>query len=79
MESEYFWTVLCKNHLRHIGHPILLGETDSFSAPPLLDKEFKVKCDVCGKESRYSSRDLLRFEALEPESFSAHPMFEEAA
>jgi hypothetical protein len=79
MDSEYFWVVLCKNRWRHIGHPILLGEADSFSGPPHLDGDFKVKCDVCGKECKYSPRDILRFEAIEPESFSAHAMFKEAA
>ena len=75
MESDYFWVVICKNHLKHIGHPILLGETDQFSDPPRLQGEFKVQCDVCGKESKYSPRDLRRFEAEAPESFIAHPLF----
>ncbi len=79
MEAEYFWIVLCKNHRQHIGHPILLGETDSFADPPQLGGEFKVRCDVCGKVCAYSSRDLLRFEAEAPESFSAHPLFAEVA
>ena len=79
MESNYFWIVLCKNRWRHLGHPILLAETDSFSDPPQLPADFKVRCDVCGKECSYSSRDVLRFEAEEPESFSAHPLFAEAA
>ena len=72
---EYFWIVICKNHRRHIGHPILLGETDSISDPPRLQGDFKVRCDVCDKESSYRSRDLLRFEAEAPESFLAHPLF----
>lgn len=76
MESDYFWVVICKNNRRHIGHPILLGEADSVSDPPILHGEFNVRCDVCGKEETYdSSRDLLRFEANAPESFSAHPLF----
>lgn len=79
MESEYFWVVLCKNHRSHIGHPILLGETDPFSDPPQLNGDFKVKCDVCGKECSYRSADLLRFEAEAPESFPAHPLFADAA
>ena len=79
MESEYFWVVLCKNHRRHIGHPILLAETDSFADPPQLDAKFTVKCDVCGKECAYSPGDLLRFEAEASEPFSAHPLFANAA
>ena len=79
MDAEYFWIVLCKNHWNHIGHPILLGETDPFSDPLRLNADFKLKCDVCGKECSYSSRDVLRFEAEAPEAFSAHPLFEEAA
>jgi hypothetical protein len=75
MESDYFWVVICKNQLQHIGHPILLGETDQFSDLPSLQGDFKVQCDVCGKESKYSPRDLLRFEGEAPESFVAHPLF----
>ena len=79
MESEYFWIVLCKNHRRHIGHPVLLGETDAVADPPQLPARFRVRCDVCGKEGSYSPGDLLRFEAGTPESFSAHPLFVDAA
>jgi hypothetical protein len=75
MESDYFWVVICKNQLQHIGHPILLGETDQFSDLPSLQGDFKVQCDVCGKECNYSSRDLLRFEAEAPKFFVAHPLF----
>jgi hypothetical protein len=79
MDSEYFWVVICKNHRSHIGHPILLGETDAFSDPPMLYGDFEAQCDVCGKEFTYSTGELLRFEAEVPDSFSAHPLFEEAA
>ena len=75
LESDYFWVVVCKNQLQHIGHQILLGEMDQFSDPPRLEGEFKVQCDVCGKKSKYSPRDLLRFEAEAPESFVSHPLF----
>ena len=80
-ELEYYWIVLCKNHHYHLkqsqasGHPILLGETDSVSPPPYLERDFKTRCDDCGKEYSYSPRALLRYETEPPASFVAHPLF----
>jgi hypothetical protein len=80
-QKEYFWIVMCKNHRYHFrqnrvaGHPVLLGQTDPFSAPPRLEFDFMAKCDDCGKEYAYSPADLLRFETESPESFVAHSLF----
>jgi hypothetical protein len=80
-DAEYFWIVLCKTHFHHLlqnrsaGHPILLGETDSVSPPPLIQQSFKAKCDACGKEYSYDPHDLLRFETEPPDAFVAHPLF----
>jgi hypothetical protein len=80
-EKDYYWVVLCKSRLCHflqnrsMPHTIMLGETDSVSAPPRLEGGFRVKCDDCGKEYVYHSADLLRFEAEPPEFFVAHPLF----
>lgn len=79
--EEYYWVVLCKNHPYHRGqshaarHAILLGETDSVSPPPLLETNFLVTCDDCGKEYTYNPRELLRHLTEPPASFSAHPLF----
>jgi len=80
-DSEYFWVVLCKNHLYHnlrnrsAGHAILLGETDAFSPPPPLKAPFGVRCDDCGREYFYHPKEVLRFETEPPSSFAAHPQF----
>jgi len=80
-EKEYFWVVKCKNRLFHLlqnrstGHIILLGETDSFSPPPKLEALFSVRCDDCGKEYSYHSREILRFETDRPAAFEAHHLF----
>ena len=79
--KEYFWIVLCKNHLFHnrqnrsTGHIILLGETDEISHRPPLEAKFSVKCDNCGRTYDYNRGDLLRFETEPPASFVAHPLF----
>jgi hypothetical protein len=79
--GEYYWIVLCKNQHYHLkqsqaaGHPILLGETDSVSPPPLLEMNFEAACDDCGKVYTYNPRELLRYETEPPASFSAHPLF----
>jgi hypothetical protein len=81
--KEYYWVVLCKNHLFHIrqnrssGHKILLGETDEISCPPALLAPFRVRCDDCGKEHSYSPHDILRFQTEPPPSFQPHPLFSE--
>lgn len=80
-ESEYYWVVLCKNHMFHnlqnrfSGHPILLGETDAVSSPPPLKGTFSVRCDDCGREHTYHPSELLRFETEPHASFVAHPLF----
>ena len=80
-ESQYFWVVLCKNHKVHkhqnlfFGHRIPLGETDAFQPPPDLDAGFNVRCDDCGEDYTYKSKDLLRIELESPECFTPHPLF----
>jgi hypothetical protein len=80
-EKEYFWVVLCKNrHFHYLqnrstGHIILLGETDSVSPPPRLNAPFSVRCDNCGRQFFYQSKDILRFESDPPAVFEAHPLF----
>ncbi len=82
-ETGYFWIVLCKNRLHHflrsiwVKHPILLGEADSVSPPPLIG-DFLVKCDECGKEFRYHPRELMRFETEPRRPFVPHPLFRTA-
>ena len=79
--KEYYWVVLCKNHLFHYrqnrssGHKILLGETDALLPCPRLGAPFKAVCDDCGKEYSYALSEVLRFETEPPESFTAHPLF----
>lgn len=81
MTKEYFWVVVCKNHLFHnrqnrsTGHIMLLGETDEISRRPALEAEFSVKCDNCGRTYDYNPGDVLRFETEPPASFVAHPLF----
>ena len=54
--TDYFWVVVCKNrrfhHKGNIGceHKILLGETDAYSALPMLPEAIKVRCDNCSEE-----------------------------
>jgi hypothetical protein len=80
-KREYYWVVLCKNHLFHnrknisAGHQILLGETDAVLSPPRLGAPFKVKCDVCDKEYSYLPSEVLRSETEPPPFFAAHPLF----
>jgi hypothetical protein len=80
-ESGYFWVVLCKNRIYHyfqhrsVRHPILLGETDSVSPPPLLPASFRARCDECGREYKYRPGQLLRFETDPPAEFVAHALF----
>ena len=79
--KQYYWVVLCKNHLFHnrqnrsSGHQILLGETDEVLSPPRLGVPFKVKCDDCDKEYSYLPSEVLRSEAEPPPFFVAHPLF----
>ena len=79
--GEYYWIVLCKNNHYHrkqslaARHPILLGETDSVSPLPQLEKTFLVTCDDCGTEYKYSPREILRYDTEPPASFLAHPLF----
>ncbi len=81
--KEYYWVVLCKNHLFHnrqnlsSGHKILLGETDAILPCPILKSAFKVTCDDCGKEYNYLPKDVLRYETEPPVIFAAHPLFSE--
>lgn len=81
MTKEYFWVVVCRNHLFHnrqnrsTGHIILLGETDEISRRPALGAEFSVKCDNCGRTYSYNPGEVLRFETEPPASFHPHPLF----
>ena len=83
-DSEYFWVVLCKNHRYHkqqnlfFGHKIPLAETNAFLSPPLINGALQVRCDDCGEEYAYQSKDLVRFELEYPVSFTPHPLFEQA-
>jgi hypothetical protein len=82
--SPYSWVVICKNtrfHLRKnqsVGHKILLGESDSFAAPPAIPGRFPVRCDDCGNIYSYRRSDVLRFQAEFPESFVPHPLFQQS-
>jgi hypothetical protein len=55
IEKEYYWVVLCKNHLFHnrqnrfSGHKILLAETDAVLPRPRLGGSLRVRCNDCGK------------------------------
>jgi hypothetical protein len=77
----YYWVVVCKNHRFHnqqnqfFGHKIPLGETDAYTSVPVLDGQFNVRCDDCGKEYSYRPSDVLRFEQEEATSFRSHPLF----
>ena len=81
-EGPYFWVVLCKNHRFHkrenlfFEHKIPLGETDAITPPPDLGSGVKVRCDDCGEEYTYRSKDLLRAEIELTESFTPHPLFD---
>jgi hypothetical protein len=84
-DNRYFWVVLCKNRWFHIRESlslnyrqrIPLGETNAFTACPVGNWTFNVRCDKCGKEYSYRAADLLRFEMEPPESFTPHPLFRE--
>jgi len=83
-DNEYFWVVLCKNNFFHYrqnrssGHKILLGETDAVLPPPRLEASFTAACDDCGKEYDYKLSDVLRYQTERPESFVAHPLFNDS-
>ena len=78
---DYFWVVLCKNHrFHHKGnlsyeHQIVLGETDAYSALPMLTQRISVRCDSCGEEYAYNPNEILRNLMEVPEGFIAHPLF----
>lgn len=80
-DSGYCWVVLCKNkwfHLRQSlfsSHRIPLGETDAVMPLPSLERHFRVRCDVCGKEYFYKPSEVRRFEQELPENFVPHPFF----
>jgi len=80
-DAPYAWVVVCKNnkvHHRHnvfFGHKIPLGETDTFSPPPALERTFPVCCDECGQEYSYKPKELLRIEFDLPDGFTPHPSF----
>ena len=78
---EYFWVVFCKNRGFHnkynlfSSHAIPLAETDEVSPHPLV-RTFAVRCDDCGEQHTYTSKDVLRAEMEPPESFTPHPLFQ---
>jgi len=80
-EGRLCWVVLCKNHKFHkrenlfFEHKIPLGETDAIEPPPALNGGLKVRCDDCGHEYTYQSKDLLRTELELPPSFAPIPPF----
>lgn len=77
----YYWAVVCKNHRFHnkqntlFGHKIRLGETDSYSPLPALDRRFSVRCDDCGREHAYKPSDLVRVQLEYIDFFVPHPFF----
>jgi len=79
--SQYFWVVLCKNSRFHkkqnlfFGHSIPLAETDSILPPPSFSERLSIRCDDCGREYSYDSKDLLRAEIEIPQGFVTHPLF----
>jgi len=79
--TDYFWVVICKNPCFHhkgnssYKHPIPLAETDPYSPLPMLMEKIKVRCDVCGEESLYNLKEVLRAEIEVPEHFEVHPLF----
>jgi hypothetical protein len=80
--GQYFWVVLCKNHRFHrqqnffFAHKIPLAETDAFLPPPPVGGHLKVRCDDCGQEYSYNSKELVRIQMECPESFTPHPLFD---
>ena len=80
-DTSYYWAVICKSHTFHnrenrlFGHKILLGETDPYSPPPLVDAGFSVRCDDCGREHSYKASELVRVQLEYSESFVPHPLF----
>jgi len=80
-DGQCFWVVRCKNHKFHkhqnlfFEHKIPLGEADPFLPPPALDGRISVRCDSCGQEYTYESKDLLQLELDLPPNFTAHPFF----
>jgi hypothetical protein len=83
--TDYFWVVLCKNQRFHqreninCEHRIVLGETDAFSALPMLPAKIEVRCDSCRKSYLYKRSEILRGEVQVPESFVPHPLFKKTA
>ncbi len=79
--GRYVWVVLCKNRRFHarqnlfFGHKIPLGETDAFMPPPNLEGQIYIRCDECGQEYSYKTKDLLRTELELSDSFTSHPLF----
>ena len=72
---EYFWVVLCKNRGAHnkynlfSKHAIPLAEADEVSSAPKV-RSFTVRCDDCGEEYTYESKDVLRAELDDVGSFT---------
>ena len=83
-DANYCWVVLCKNYLFHLRqniffrHRIPLGETDAVAPLPPLGEHFAVRCDDCGETYTYRPQDVRRIGLELPESFKAHPRFQEA-
>lgn len=80
-DACYYWVVICKNHAFHnqqnrfFGHKIPLGETDSFSALPVIDEHFVARCDDCGREYSYKSSEVLRLPLEYRYDLVPHPLF----
>ena len=79
--TDYYWVVVCKNRrVHHKGnisyeHRILLGETDAYSALPMLPESIDVRCDSCGEEYSYKVKDVVRDETQISDAFAPHPLF----
>lgn len=82
--TDYYWVVICKNRrFHHKGntsyeHHIRLGETDAFSALPMLTEKITVRCDRCGEEYSYKPKDVIRAEIEVLDGFVPHPLFKRA-
>lgn len=79
--TDYSWVVICKNRrFHHKGntsyeHDIRLGETDAYSALPMLTEKIMVRCDSCGEEYSYKPKDVIRAEIEVLDGFVPHPLF----
>jgi len=83
-DASYCWVVVCKNNKFHrhagavFGYKIPLAETDAVSEMPPVSAPFLVRCPDCGMEYSYDPHDVLKVESSVLESFTTHPLFQDA-